>query len=203
MLNIYKAEFEKSGTRPDHYPTDPLPEIAFVGKSNVGKSSLLNILANRKQLAHVSSTPGRTQLINFFRINDDKVRFVDLPGYGFAKAPKLVAGGWERMIISYLTTSTNLRALCALFDIRRTMTEEDEVLLRWLRHHDIPFIAVLTKADKLTRSQQSKARAEIQKTLSLYAPIDIVLFSSTNRQGRDELLELIEKIVEQPERAKQ
>lgn len=197
MWKISKVVFEKSGTRREHFPKEPrLPQVAFVGRSNVGKSSLLNSIVNRKRLAKVSNTPGRTQLVNFF-IVDDKVRLVDLPGYGFAQAPQAVKGEWEKMILTYLTDNPQLRGLCALFDIRRTPSSEDIALLNWLQHYQVPFIAVLTKADKLVRSHQALAKQEMVRFLEAYSPREVVLFSATTRQGRHEVLGALGRLLKE------
>jgi len=185
---IRHVEFETSGTQRKHFPKEPsLPEIAFVGRSNVGKSSLLNALVNRKRLAHVSSTPGRTQLVNFFMVNGD-TRLVDLPGYGFAKAPKEVKQHWDKMITNYLLGNRQLRLVVTLFDSRRDLTPEDESLLNWLKHYDFPFLVVITKSDKLNRSQQAQKKRQLTQQLAPWNPKGVVLFSALNRSGRDELL---------------
>jgi len=197
---IRDVQFEKSGTQRKHFPKEPvLPEVAFVGRSNVGKSSLLNVLVNRKRLAHVSSTPGRTQLVNFFMGNGD-TRLVDLPGYGFAKAPKDVKKHWDKMITNYLLGNRQLRLVCTLFDIRREPTDEDASLLDWLKHYDMPFLAVITKADKLPRSGQMQAKQKLAKWLEPWGPQGIVLFSALKRTGRDDLLLEIGKALAAPPR---
>jgi len=164
-----------------------MPQVAFVGRSNVGKSSLLNVIVNRKRLAHVSSTPGRTQLVNFFIVNGN-TRLVDLPGYGFARAPREVKATWDKMISDYLLENENLRVVVTLFDMRRNPTDEDEALLEWLNHYGIPFIAVLTKADKLTRSAQSQTWKKLAGWLEKWQPRAVVCFSALSRQGRDDVL---------------
>jgi len=194
---IHDVEFIKSATTGTQFPAERLPQVAFVGRSNVGKSSLLNVLVNRKRIAHVSNTPGRTQLINFFRVND-AVYFTDLPGYGFAKAPRSVSAAWEKMITEYLRGNPDLRLVVALFDIRRELSVEDKVLLRWLAHYGISFVAVLTKADKLSRSNQSTAMRRLVEELSPFAPFAVLLFSATSRNGRNEVLDVVEQALELP-----
>lgn len=194
IYHVKNITFEKSATKPDQYPYDPrLPQIAFVGRSNVGKSSLLNCIANRKQLAHVSRTPGRTQLINFFNMNNE-IRMVDLPGYGFAKAPKSVKNTWDAMIGTYLQENPDLRLIMCLFDVRREPNEEDVLLLRWLQTNNIPFIAVITKADKLNHSGQIAAKRKLHFWLESWGPSDIILFSSVTRQGKDDILRAVGEV---------
>lgn len=198
VWHIKNVEFEKSGAKRSHFPREPrLPQVAFVGRSNVGKSSMLNILVNRKRLAHVSRTPGRTQLVNFFIVNGD-TRLVDLPGYGFARAPVEVKSQWDSMITSYLLDNPDLRLIVTLFDIRRDPTPEDETLLDWLNHHQIPFITVITKADKLTRSAQAKKKRELEQWLQKWQPLDVILFSAVSRQGRDDVLRSVYKHLHAP-----
>lgn len=187
--NISSVAFVKSATQRSHFPDDNMPQVAFCGRSNVGKSSLLNVLANRKNLARVSQTPGHTQLINFFCVNES-MYFVDLPGYGFAKAPREAKKGWDEMISGYLMNNPRLRLALALLDIRRELGEDDYALFDWLRHYNIPFAVVLTKADKLPRSHQMTAVREFSKALAPYGPTAVLLFSASTRQGRDELLKL-------------
>jgi len=195
---IKSVNYEKSGTDRKHFPKEPkLPEIAFVGRSNVGKSSMLNALVNRRRLAHVSSTPGRTQLVNFFLVNGN-VRLVDLPGYGFAKAPIALKQTWGRMITQFLLGNKNLRLVVCLFDVRREPTDEDVTLLDWLKHYNFPFIAVITKSDKLTHSEKIKARNKLAKWLEAWSPHEIILFSSVNKSGRDELLTVINQVLAEP-----
>jgi GTP-binding protein len=186
-LAIKSVEFLKSATRREHFPAGAMPQLAFVGRSNVGKSSLLNVLSNRRRLAHVSSTPGRTQLVNFFTVNG-ALYFVDLPGYGFAKAPESVRRNWEKMITGYLQGNARLKGVFALFDIRRELSEEDRALLDWLTHFGIPFVAVVTKADKLARGAQAQALRRITEEFAPHAPVAVHLFSAQTRHGRDEIL---------------
>ena len=193
-FDIHQVEFEKSAVRPEHFPAGGLPEVAFVGRSNVGKSSLLNTLVRRKSIAQVSSTPGRTRLVNFFVVNE-AFRFVDLPGYGYAHAAKGMQKSWDAMITGYLKTSETLRGVIALLDARRELTELDRHLFNWLNSYSIPFVAVLTKADKLNRSGQMKAMKQAEKALESYCPKAIELFSAETRQGRDEVLGHIERFV--------
>jgi len=188
---IRSAEFVKSATQPSNYPEAQLPEVAFAGRSNVGKSTLINTLVNRRKLVRTSSTPGRTQLLNFFDINGEFV-LVDLPGYGFAKVPVAVKKSWGPMIRTYLEKRSNLKALVLLFDIRRIPREEDLQLLDWLEEFMVPTIPVITKADKVSRNQQGKHIRQIAEATGL--PRDaFTLFSGLNGEGRDEVWERIEE----------
>jgi GTP-binding protein len=162
-----------------------------VGRSNVGKSSLLNLLVNRKQLAHVSRTPGRTQLINFFRINGAGY-FVDVPGYGFASAPKSVQATWDKMITGLLSGNPYMRAACVLLDPRRDgPTPDDQVMLDWLAHNGVPRIVALTKCDKLTRNELAKSRALFRQLLEPFRVETIVETSADARTGREQLLQVL------------
>jgi GTP-binding protein len=182
---IKSAEFIKSAVKSSHYPVYTHPEIAFAGRSNVGKSSLINTLVNRKRLVKTSSTPGRTQLINFFIINDT-FGFVDLPGYGYAKVPKAVRKTWGPMIETYLSTRENLRGVVLLMDIRRTPDEKDYDLINWLTRFDIPVVLVLTKADKLSKSKRKLKYSDSAADLCRN-DTHPVLFSAKTRMGKDEL----------------
>ena len=178
---VKSAEFITSAVKPPHYPPADLPEIAFAGRSNVGKSSLINKLVNRRRLVKTSSTPGRTQLINFFAINQ-AFRFVDLPGYGYAKVPAGVRRQWGPMIETYLTQRRCLKGLILIVDIRRTPGVEEEDLLHWLDHHGIACRIVATKADKLSRNKQIRPARQIAAQLAL-ADDALVLFSAKSGLG--------------------
>lgn len=186
------VEFIKSAFQEKHYPPPDRPEIAFAGKSNVGKSSLINTLVNRRKLARTSSTPGRTQAINFFRFGKS-LYLVDLPGYGFAKVPINVKRSWGLMVEDYLRARESLKGVVVILDIRRDPSEGDENLINWLDYYHIEPIVVLTKADKISR-QQTRKRANLivtgLKTVSFSEP---VIFSSLTRQGVPELWQLINK----------
>jgi GTP-binding protein len=191
-MHILSAEFITSATRLSQYPPADLPEIAFAGKSNVGKSSLINILVNRKRLVKTSTTPGRTQLINFFNINS-QMTFVDLPGYGYAKVPIAIQKSWKPMIETYLSERPTLKAVVMIMDIRRTPDEKDLYLLNWLGHHQIPTIPILTKTDKLKTSQQLHQLTLVSTTTGI--PRDqIILFSAKTRIGKEPIWEAIERI---------
>jgi GTP-binding protein len=187
------AAFLKSAFRTDQYPPADRPEIAFAGRSNVGKSSLINTLVNRKKLARTSSKPGRTQSINFFSL-DDHFYLVDLPGYGFAKVPIKVKKSWQQMVETYLRERSNLRAVVLILDIRRNPALGDLDLLNWLIHFSIPAISVLTKADKLSR-QKARARAgKIGRQLEDLSTAGPILFSAKTRQGREEIWKIMRQI---------
>jgi len=193
-MHVKTAEFVKSATAPAHYPEALMPEIAFAGRSNVGKSSLLNVLLQRKNLVRTSSTPGRTQLINFFCVNNS-ISMVDLPGYGFAKVPMAVKKQWGPMIRTYLQNRPAICAVVVLFDIRRIPQDEDLQLLDWLEEYRIMTIPVITKADKIKRSQHQKAVARIAQATGLPADA-FTLFSALKRSGEDDVWELIQTAIE-------
>lgn len=192
-MKINSAIFSQSATKPGNYPPIGLPEIAFAGRSNVGKSSLINVLVNRKSLVRTSATPGRTQLINFFTINDS-FSLVDLPGYGFAKVPLAVKAAWGPMIRTYLGQRESLKAVVFIIDVRRVPGEEDIQLLDWLEEFGVPTIPVITKMDKLKRSQWEKHVKLIVEATGL--PRDAFsLFSAQTRVGKEEILERIEDAI--------
>ena len=180
---IKSAEFVTSAVKTTQYPSAALPEIAFAGRSNVGKSSLINTLVNRKHLVKTSSTPGRTQLINFFDINKN-LTFVDLPGYGYARVPVAVRKKWGPMIETYLSTRQTLKGVVIIMDIRRLPREEEQNLILWLAHYSIASILVLTKTDKLSKTKLIKQQAAIVQALAV-AKEDVILFSAKTRRGKD------------------
>ena len=189
------VEFLKSAFAESHYPPPDRPEIAFAGRSNVGKSSLINVLVNRKKMAKTSSTPGRTQALNYFLLNQ-RLYLVDLPGYGFARVPLSVKKAWGKMVEIYLRMRPNLKAVVVILDIRRDLSSGDMALLNWLTHYNIRAVLVLTKADKLSR-QGAGARAKIiGKALKGFTDEDPVIFSAKNRTGRDEIWKKINEVIE-------
>ena len=196
---IKSAVFVKSAVRPENFPEEGWPEVAFAGRSNVGKSSLINVLVNRKGLVRTSSTPGRTQLINFFAINESRF-LVDLPGYGFAQVPLAVKRQWGPMVQSYLERRSTLRAVVLLFDIRRIPREEDLQLLDWLEAGNIPTIPVITKIDKVSRGQRARRIEPILEATGLPADA-FTFFSALTREGREEIWERIGEAWQLPESA--
>ena len=198
---IKSAVFIKSAVRPENFPEEGWPEVAFAGRSNVGKSSLINVLVNRKGLVRTSSTPGRTQLINFFSINENRF-LVDLPGYGFAQVPLAVKRQWGPMVQSYLERRSTLRAVVLLFDIRRIPREEDLQLLDWLEEGNIPTIPVITKIDKVSRGQRARQIKPILEATGLPADA-FTFFSALTREGREEIWERIEEAWQLPDSAEE
>jgi GTP-binding protein len=177
-------------------PEAALPEVAFAGRSNVGKSSLLNRLIHRKKFARVSNTPGRTREVNFFKVNDAFV-FVDLPGYGYARISKAQRAEWRPLIEGYLGTTRQLRGIVQLLDARHDPTADDEAMLEFLSEIELPTIVVLTKIDKLGAAERARRVGEISRRLGLDAD-QVVVFSAVTGEGRDELAEAIEQLLAQP-----
>jgi len=182
MKKVKSVLFIKSAVKQGQYPHHHLPEIAFIGRSNVGKSSLLNTLVNKKNLARISNTPGRTQLINFFNIND-RLCFVDLPGYGYAKVPQAIKEQWQPMIESYLTQSENLRTVILIVDSRHRPTKHDLMMRDWLISYQIPMIVVATKIDKIPKTRQQKQITIIKNTLKLQPTEQVFPFSALTKEG--------------------
>ena len=191
-MKITTAEFVKSAVWPNQFPPATMPEIAFVGRSNVGKSSLINALVGRKSLAKTSNTPGRTQLINFFTVNNS-LFFVDLPGYGFAKVPRSVKKDWGDMIETYLRERRNLALVVFILDVRRDPSADDLSLRDWLDHYRIPYAAILTKSDKLSNQQALGRKKLIEKAMGKGASGNTILFSAKTRKGSEELWQFIER----------
>ena len=192
-----RSDYVTSAVRKAQYPEEILPEIAFIGRSNVGKSSLINSLCNRKSLAKTSQTPGKTQTINFFRavmkVGDDKffpIHLVDLPGYGYAKTSKVNRRIWAKFIEEYLLTSKNLKFVCQLVDMRHEPMDSDKNFFAWLVEKNLPVLVVATKADKLSKTEQKKNLAQMQKVFGV-EELSILPYSSKTNAGRDDLLNVI------------
>ncbi len=192
-MKINHVEFIKSAVKPSQYPEYDFPEVAFAGRSNVGKSSLINALIQRKDMVKTSSKPGCTQLVNFFLINQ-ALSFVDLPGYGYAKVSKKIRAQWQPMVERYLSERKNLLGLILLIDIRRDPKKEEFDLMHWLRSHELPHLVVLTKSDKLSKTKQNKRLTAIASQLDREKK-GVILFSSKSKMGRDTVLGEIENLL--------
>ena len=190
---IKSAKFIKSAANPSQYPPADLPEIAFAGRSNVGKSSLINTLVNRKHLVKTSSTPGRTQLINFFVINDAFL-FVDLPGFGYARVPKSVKRKWGPMVETYFSTRETLRGVVLIVDIRRIPDQKELYFIDWFDYYNVSGILIMTKADKISKTKQINQRRSIAKALDIDEK-ELILFSAKSRQGKDAVWKAVEKML--------
>ncbi len=184
-INTHNAEIMLSAVSKAQYPQDTMPEIALAGRSNVGKSSFINTLLGRKNLARTSSKPGKTQQLNFYNI-DDKLRFVDVPGYGYAKVSKTERAKWGKMIEEYLTNRENLRAVVSLVDMRHEPSAEDVQMYEFLKYYEIPVILVATKADKIPRGKWNKHESIIKKKLDFDKQDHFIVFSSETRQGYEQ-----------------
>ena len=187
-MEVKKAELLAVAVRRDQYPPEGPPEIAFAGRSNVGKSSLLNLITNRKKLAKVSGSPGKTQTINFYAMNGDEFRIVDLPGYGYARVSRSVSETWGAMVESYLSGRAALKAVCVLADIRHEPTAQDRQLCDYLAHNGIKALVVATKADKVSANGRAKQVPVIKKALGIPASEPVVCVSVLKRTGVEDLL---------------
>lgn len=192
---IKKADLIAVAVKKEQYPEDNKMEIAFAGRSNVGKSSLLNLLVNRKNLARVSGSPGKTRTINFYEINED-FRIVDLPGYGYAKLSKSVTENWGKMIETYLKNREGLLKVIQLVDIRHVPSAQDVQMYEWLKHYRLDGIVVATKADKISRNEMQKSINTIRKTLGLSPKDKIIPVSTLKRTGNMKLLDEMDSLLE-------
>ena len=189
-VNTHNADILLSAANKSHYPQDDIPEVALAGRSNVGKSSFINTMLNRKNLARTSGKPGKTQLLNFFNI-DDKLRFVDVPGYGYARVSKKEREKWGKMIEEYLTTRENLRAVVSLVDLRHEPSADDVQMYEFLKYYEIPVILVATKADKIPRGKWNKHESMIKKKLDFDTTDTFIILSSVNKTGVEEAWDAI------------
>lgn len=194
-MQINKSELEAVAVKPMQSPEPSVPEIAFAGRSNVGKSSLLNLLTRRKNLARVSGSPGKTRTINFYRINDE-FRIVDLPGYGYARVSKSESEKWGAMMESYLENREGLLKVIQLVDIRHKPSAQDVQMYDYLKYFNLDGIVVATKADKVSSNQRSKNILEIRKTLGMSKADKIIPVSALKKSGHEVLLDEIEKLLE-------
>ena len=189
MIKIKNSDFVTSAVKKEQYPTTGLPEIAFVGRSNVGKSSIINALTNRKKLAKVSQTPGKTRLINFFVINNGEFHLVDLPGYGYAKVSKTEKASWGNTIETYLSGRSELKRVVLLVDSRHKPTADDIQMHEWIKFYGYDEVIIATKSDKLSNNELRKKEKDIRETLKLTKEDTLYFFSSVNKKGRDELID--------------
>lgn len=187
---IKSSEFITSAVKRNQYPDDVRPEVAFVGRSNVGKSSIINALTNRRKLAKVSQTPGKTRLINFFLINED-LYLVDLPGYGYAKISKAEKESWGKTIETYLVEREQLKKVVLLVDSRHKPTADDILMHEWIKHFGYKVVVIATKSDKLKNSEIAKSKKLIKETLKLGPEDEFYLFSSVKKNGKEELIDNI------------
>ena len=197
-MEIKKAAFITSMKRAEDYPEEGRPEIAFAGKSNVGKSSLINYMTNNKKLAYVSKQPGKTRLINYFLVNDS-FYLVDLPGYGFARVSKTEKESWARMMEQYFAVAKNLRALVILVDIRHKPTQDDLQMIEWAAHYCVPFMIAATKADKIAKSKRYNYAVQMAKHIEAAVDLDmeflIVPVSASSKLGKEKVLDYIEQML--------
>lgn len=191
-MDVHNVEMVMSAVSATQYPTDGKPEIALVGRSNVGKSSLTNTLINRKNFARTSSQPGKTQTLNFYNV-EDQLYFVDVPGYGYAKVSKKQREAFGHMIEEYITSRKQLRGVICLVDARHDPSDDDISMYEWLHYYNIPILVVATKSDKISRSRFNKYESNIKRTLGFdEEDSDFQFFSSETKYGKDEVWQWIE-----------
>ncbi|TMW71619.1 ribosome biogenesis GTP-binding protein YihA/YsxC [Alteribacter natronophilus] len=183
-MKVTEADLVISAGRADQFPPGPFPEVALSGRSNVGKSSFINTILARKALARTSQRPGKTQTLNFYKIND-RFHFVDVPGYGYAKVSKKERDAWGRLMETYFETREQLRGVVLLVDVRHKPTEDDRMMYDWLKHHEQKVIVVATKADKISKGKQQKNLAVIKRDLDVAPDDPVILFSSETGLGKD------------------
>jgi GTP-binding protein len=190
-MKVTSSEIIISAVKPDQYPETEIPEFALAGRSNVGKSSFINKMLNRKGLARISSKPGKTQTLNFYLINEI-LHFVDVPGYGYAKVSKKEREAWGKMIETYITTRDQLKAVVLIVDLRHPPTTDDTLMYDFLKHFEIPCIVIATKADKIPKGKWQKHLKVTKETLDLDPNDEIILFSSETGLGKDEAWKILE-----------
>ncbi|HCJ4529818.1 TPA: YihA family ribosome biogenesis GTP-binding protein [Listeria innocua] len=194
-MDVNNVELVISAVRPEQYPKTDLPEYALAGRSNVGKSSFINTMIRRKSMARISQKPGKTQTLNFYKI-EEALFFVDVPGYGFAKVSKTEREKWGVMIETYITSREQLRGVIQIVDLRHKPTEDDRMMYEFLKYYDIPVIVVATKADKIPRSKWQKNAKIVRETLDFDPDDKFVLFSSETKMGKDEAWQFIKEGME-------
>ena len=194
MMKINNVELEMIVTRRSQYPTNHQKEFLLVGRSNVGKSSFINTLLNRKNLAHTSSRPGKTQTLNFYHINDD-FYLIDVPGYGYAEVSKTIQAKFGKMMEEYLETRDELKRVFMLVDLRHKPTEDDIMMYNFLKYYQIPVTIVATKSDKVGSSKREKSKKQLIETLDLVVGDNIIVFSSVTKEGKDEVLKQIDELL--------
>ncbi len=183
-MKVIDAKLLVSAVKPNQYPDLHLPEIALAGRSNVGKSSFINKMINRKKLARTSQKPGKTQTLNFYQINEEII-FVDVPGYGYAKVSKAEREAWGEMIETYFLQREQLCAALLIVDIRHNPTEDDQMMYEWLKHHGISVVVIATKADKISRGKRMKQVKQIRRSLAMDESDSLIPFSAETGEGKE------------------
>ena len=192
-MQVHNVELTISAVKPEQYPTEGYPEIALAGRSNVGKSSLINTLINRKNLARTSSQPGKTQTLNFYNI-ESTLYFVDVPGYGYAKVSQKEREKWGQMLETYFANRQQLRGVISLVDARHEPTKLDQQMIEFLHYYNLPILVVATKVDKIPKNKRNKSESVIRKTLKLTPNDRLILFSSVDKTGKQEVWDWIDKM---------
>lgn len=193
-MKVTKAEFIISAASQKQYPNEPIPEIALAGRSNVGKSSFINRMISRKNLARTSQKPGKTQTLNFYKLNDH-LHFVDVPGYGYAKVSKKERDRWGHMMEEYFSERENLQAVVLITDIRHKPTKDDQMMYDFLKHFELPVIVIATKADKVSRGKHEQYLKRTRETLQMEKEDPLILFSAETGLGRDQAWKAIQSFI--------